>query len=93
MSSTYKAKKRHTTSWDRSREGVTGSQKRRHGKEKKRKRSAHNRRKPPIMKLLHVSLRRTALNKRSPWQRKKLQCLVASLKVCDTSVFPLSVII
>jgi hypothetical protein len=71
----------------------SSKKKRMRGKGEKRKRSAHDRKKQSITKPLHVSLRRTALNKRPPWPRRKFQCLVAGLKVCDTSISLLSVII
>ena len=62
------------------------------GKRKKRKGSAYNRRRPPIMKLLHGSSRRTVLNKKSPWLKRRLRYLVASLRVCETSVLLLSIV-
>jgi len=69
------------------------NKKRMYGKRKKRKGSVQHRKKPPIMKPLHILSRRTTLNKRLPWLRRKLRCLITGLKVCDTSIFLLSVVI
>ena len=61
-------------------------------KREESKKNAYDRKRPPIKKLLHGSSRRTALNKKLPWLRRRLRYLVASLRVCETSVVLLSIV-
>ena len=61
-------------------------------KREESKKNAYDRKRLLIKKLLHSLLRRTVLNKKLPWLRRRLRYLVASLRVCETSVILLSIV-